>query len=112
MRIRSFVPVIVMSAALACAASPTSLIAQHTTLNAADPAATAVYQRTRLILKSGSYQSVLSYKVNGDVVDYRSAERNGELEEIPLKLVDMPATLAWYHQHRSEEHTSELQSPC
>ena len=99
MRIRSFVPVIVMSAALACAATPTSLIAQHTTLNAADPAATAVYQRTRLILKNGSYQSVLSYKVNGDVVDYRSAERNGELEEIPLKLVDMPATIAWYHEH-------------
>lgn len=75
------------------------LPAQHKPLDAQDPAATVVYQRTRLILKDGSYQTVLSYQVNGSVVEYRSAERNGELEEIPLRLVDMAATLAWYHQH-------------
>lgn len=73
--------------------------AQRKPLDAQDTATTVVYQRTRLILKNGSYQSVLSYQVNGNVVEYRSAERNGELEEVPLKLVDMPATVAWYHQH-------------
>jgi len=73
--------------------------AQHTPMDAADPAAKGAYQRTRLILKNGSYQVVFSYKVNGDVVEYRSAERNGELEEIPLRLVDLPATVRWYHDH-------------
>jgi hypothetical protein len=73
--------------------------AQHTPLAPADPAEKGSYQRTRLILKNGSYHVVLSYHVNGNVVEYRSAERNGELEEIPLRLVDMPATLQWYHEH-------------
>lgn len=74
-----------------------------------DPAATAVYQRTKLILKDGSDQLVLSYKVEGNVLSYRSAERNGELEDIPLKLVDMPATIAWYHEHI--DHGSAPQRP-
>jgi hypothetical protein len=52
-------------------------------------------RRPRLILKDGTYQLVLSYKVKGDVVRYRSAERNGEVEEVPLSLVDMAATEAW-----------------
>lgn len=56
-------------------------------------------QRTRLILKDGSYQLVLSYKVSGDVVQYRSAERNGETEDIPLALVDLPATAKWAQEH-------------
>ncbi len=73
--------------------------AQHTPLAPADPAEKGSYQRTRLILKSGGYQVVLSYQVRGNVVEYRSAERNGELEEIPLRLVDMPATVRWYHEH-------------
>jgi len=73
--------------------------AQHTPLAPADPAEKGSYQRTRLVLKNGSYQIVLSYQVNGNVVQYRSAERNGELEEIPLRLVDMPATVKWYHEH-------------
>jgi hypothetical protein len=64
-----------------------------------NPEENGSYQRTRLILKNGTYQSVLSYKVTGSVVEYRSAERNGELEDIPLKLVDLPATIAWYHEH-------------
>lgn len=56
-------------------------------------------QRTRLILKDGSYQLVLSYKVSGDVVQYRSAERNGEDEDIPLALVDLSATTKWAQEH-------------
>ena len=55
--------------------------------------------RTRLILKDGNYQMVLSYAVKGDVVRYRSAERNGEPEDIPLALVDLPATKAWERAH-------------
>ena len=55
--------------------------------------------RMRLILKDGSYQNVLSYAVVKDRVRYRSAERNGEDEEIPLALVDMQATKAWEQAH-------------
>lgn len=55
--------------------------------------------RTRLILKDGTYQLVLSYKVVGNVVRYRSAERNGEEEEVPLSLVDLPATERWKQEH-------------
>ncbi|QMV20343.1 hypothetical protein GOB94_09835 [Granulicella sp. 5B5] len=95
MRYRGLTLGIMLSVALAI---PTQLDAQRRPLDAQDPAATVDHQRTRLILRNGTYQLVLSYKVNGNVVEYRSAERNGELEEVPLKLVDMPATLAWYHQ--------------
>ncbi len=63
------------------------------------PQANSSPHRTRLILKNGSYQSVLSYQVKGDVVRYRSAERNGEQEELPLALVDLPATQAWESAH-------------
>ena len=56
-------------------------------------------QRKRLILKDGTYQLVLSYTVSGDVVHYRSAERNGETEDIPLALVDIPATEKWASEH-------------
>ncbi len=55
--------------------------------------------RTRLILKDGSYQMVLSYSVKGQVVHYRSAERDGAEEDIPLALVDLPATKAWESAH-------------
>lgn len=55
--------------------------------------------RIRLILKDGSYQTVLSYTVQGQIVHYRSAERNGESEDIPLALVDLPATQAWERAH-------------
>ena len=55
--------------------------------------------RLRLILKDGTYQTVLSYRVVGDRVRYKSAERNGEEEEIPLALVDLSATQAWQEAH-------------
>jgi hypothetical protein len=55
--------------------------------------------RTRLILKDGSYQVVLGYQLVGKVVRYKSAERNGETEEVPLALVDLPATERWKREH-------------
>jgi len=58
-------------------------------------------QRQRLILKDGTYQIVLSYKVVGNVVRYQSAERNGETEDIPLSMVDLPATERWKREHEA-----------
>jgi hypothetical protein len=55
--------------------------------------------RQRLILKDGTYQIVMSYKVVGSRVQYTSAERGGETEEIPLDLVDLNATQKWEQQH-------------
>ncbi len=48
---------------------------------------------------------MLSYQVQGDTVRYRSAERNGQGEEIPLALVDMPATQAWQRAHEAATAT-------
>ena len=54
--------------------------------------------KTRLILKDGSYQLVMSYQVKGKVVSYVSAER-AEREELPTDLVDWDATHKWEKQH-------------
>ena len=69
------------------------------------------HHRLRLILKDGSYQAVLSYKVQGQVVHYRSAERNGEEEDIPLALVDLPATKAWEQAHDPDAPPTAAQAP-
>ena len=76
--------------------SPVHAAPQHTT--ALQPTDTAPH-RTRLILKDGSYQIVMSYKIVGNVVRYVSAERGGAEEEIPLSLVDLDATHRWEKQH-------------
>jgi hypothetical protein len=55
--------------------------------------------RTRLILKDGTFQIVMSYKVVGSRVQFVSAERGGEVEEIPLDLVDLDATKKWEQRH-------------
>ncbi len=52
-------------------------------------------KRSRLYLKDGSFQVVLSYRVQGDNVYYLSAERGAEEEIIPLRLVDLDATEKW-----------------
>lgn len=73
---------------------------QHRPMDVPNPTgSTTEPVRTRLILKDGSYQLVLSYKVVGNVVHYRSAERDGAEEDIPLALVDLPATEKWKKDH-------------
>ena len=58
----------------------------------------SVPHRTRLILKDGSYQIVMSYEVKGNVVSYVSAER-GDVEALPVELVDWDATHKWERDH-------------
>ena len=55
--------------------------------------------RTRLYLKDGSYQVVLSYRIAGNNVIYLSAERGGEQEEVPTNLVDLDRTQEWAASH-------------
>jgi hypothetical protein len=89
-------PQILAAVLLLAFASVPALYSQHTT--ALQPDATTPH-RTRLILKDGSYQIILSYKIVGNVVRYISAERGGAEEEIPLSLVDLDATKRWERQH-------------
>ena len=55
--------------------------------------------RTRLILKDGSYQVVMGYRIVGANVLYVSAERGGVEEVIPARLVDLDATRQWQQRH-------------
>jgi hypothetical protein len=88
---------LLLAATLSVAAPPqASATPQHTTALQPDPSAP---HRTRLILKDGSYQIILSYRIVGGVVHYISAERGGAEEEIPLSLVDLDATKRWEKQH-------------
>jgi hypothetical protein len=93
---RSYVPKILAAALLLTFAFVPALYPQHTT--ALQPDATTPH-RTRLFLKDGSYQIVMSYRVVGNIVRYVSAERGGAEEEIPLSLVDLDATQRWERQH-------------
>lgn len=67
-------------------------------------------RRIRLILKDGSYQIVMSYRVVGDRVRYVSAERGGAEEEIPANLVDFDATKRWQQRH-SQPAEGDSQTP-
>ncbi|MBB5341261.1 hypothetical protein [Tunturiibacter gelidoferens] len=90
--------------------APQSLHAlqQHTT--ALEPDNSAPH-RTRLILKDGSYQIIMSYRIVGSVVHYVSAERGGAEEEIPLNLVDLDATKRWDRQHSQPTATADNPQP-
>jgi hypothetical protein len=61
-------------------------------------------RRSRLYLKDGSFQVVLSYRVVGDNVFYLSAERGAEQEVVPLKLVDLDATQKWAQQAEAQRN--------
>jgi hypothetical protein len=89
-------------------ASVPPLYPQHST--ALQPDA-ATPHRTRLILKDGSYQVIMSYKVVGNVVRYVSAERGGAEEEIPLSLVDLDATKRWESQHAKSADPTDPNNP-
>ena len=67
-------------------------------------------RRTRLILKDGSYQIVMGYRIVGDRVLYISAERGGNEEEIPSALVDFDATHKWEKLH-TQASESDGQQP-
>ena len=67
--------------------------------------------RTRLILKDGSYQIVISYTVKGNLVSYLSAER-GETEELPADLVDWDATRKWEKEHATPDASGSVQEPA
>jgi hypothetical protein len=73
----------------------------------------AAPHRTRLILKDGSYQVIMSYKVVGKNVQYVSAERGGQVELIPLDLVDLEATKKWEADHPAiDPDAPETQRPA
>jgi hypothetical protein len=67
--------------------------------------------RTRLILKDGSYQIVMSYTVKGKIVSYVSAER-GEVEELPNDLVDWDATHKWERDHPPADEAGASDRPA
>src|ERR1700736_1862581 len=93
---RPHTPKILAAAFLLAFAPASALYSQHTTV--LQPTDVAPH-RTRLILKDGSYQIVMSYRIAGNIVHYVSAERGGAEEEIPLSLVDLDATRRWEQQH-------------
>lgn len=92
---------------------PVAVAQSQKPLPALDPAANP--HRTRLILKDGSYQVIMSYRVVGNVVRYVSAERGGAEEEIPSALVDFEATRRWEKQHTAapaEGESGTAQAPA
>jgi hypothetical protein len=83
-----------------------SVLAAVAVLRAGDAHA---QQRTkRLILKDGSYQSVVKYEIQGDRVRYLSAERY-EWEDIPSSLVDWEATKKYEADLSSGKLATELE---
>lgn len=83
---------------LATAFASTALTAQAPARRAPAPSPATAPHRTRLILKDGSYQLVMSYQIKGAMVSYVSAER-GLTEELPADLVDWDATHKWEQRH-------------
>jgi hypothetical protein len=86
-----------MGVSMSLLAAP--LCAQRRPIDIPDTLTKPERGRTRLIMKDGTYQIVLRYDIVGDVVRYKSAERNGAIEDVPLALVDLAATVRWKQQH-------------
>ncbi len=92
------------------AATPIAPRAQQAPLPDTQTAPAAPH-RTRLILKDGSYQIVMSYQIKGNVVSYVSAER-GATEELPADLVDWDATHKWERQHAPADEPGVAEPPA
>jgi hypothetical protein len=101
-----FLLILLLSALGSTAHTP--LLAQSRQQKPLPPTDVPSSHRTRLILKDGSYQVVMSYKVVGNRVLYISAERGGAQEEIPASLVDFDATQRW---ERSHAEPNDSQNP-
>src|SRR5258708_5776364 len=107
---RPYTPKILAAVLLLALAPPSALCGQHTTV--LQPDADTTPHRIHLILKDGSYQIVMSYKIVGNIVHYISAERAGAEEEIPLSLVDLDATKRWEKQHAQPDPNNPAPPPA
>lgn len=77
----------------------------------APPTGSAEPHRTRLYLKDGTYQIVMSYTLSGTVVRFVSAERAGDTEEIPAHLVDFDATRKWEQRNTPGARSAPVLNP-
>jgi hypothetical protein len=102
--LRSIPALLLLSTSFTVAGAASPAAPQHTA--ALQPDSTAPH-RTRLILKDGSYQVVMSYRIVGAIVHYVSAERGGAEEEIPVALVDFDATKRWEQQHAQPDASGQ-----
>ena len=73
-------------------------------------AAHAQQRSLRLILKDGSYQSVVKYEMQGDRVHYLSAERY-EWEDVPASLIDWDATNKYNNELSSGKLHTLVETP-
>ncbi|MGA9566786.1 MAG: hypothetical protein WBS19_14775, partial [Candidatus Korobacteraceae bacterium] len=64
----------------------------------------------RIILKDGSYQSVVKYEIQGDRIHYFSAERY-EWEDLPSSLVDWDATKKYEADLASGKLRTHVETP-
>lgn len=98
----------VFALAVGCAGRCVAQPRPQQTLPDVSKTAAGAPHRTRLILKDGGYQIVMSYQVKGKIVTYVSAER-GETEQIPADLIDWDATHKWEQRHAAADEAGNGQ---